>query len=48
MVVGESTDASAATQLAVVVRGMEMEFNMTEELAALVSVRETIYGCIFM
>jgi hypothetical protein len=44
----EITNVSATTQLAVLVRGIEMELNITEELSAFMSVRETNCECIFV
>ena len=47
----ESTDATDTAQVAIVVRGIDNDFNITEEMAALVSLKDTmkandIYGAV--
>jgi hypothetical protein len=46
--VGEFIDVDATTKFALLVSGIDMESNITEELAALVPIKGTNYGCIFM
>jgi hypothetical protein len=44
IVVGESTDVVDTAQLAILIRGVDINFNITEELAALCSMKGSIMG----
>ena len=41
MSVGESTDATDMTPLAIIIRGTDNEYNVTEEMASLVPLKDT-------
>ena len=47
MAIDESTDITSTAQLAVFVRGIDQEFNITEEMLGLQAMKDTTTGDIF-